>query len=325
MRTSLRNHLLCIVLGPFAGAMFTGPVGAQSSDFPTKPIRIVVPNTAGSLSDLIPRVMGPEMAKTLGQSVIVEVRPGAGQLLGLEYVAKRVPADGHTVVITAVPTLATLPFTVKDLKFDPAKDLPPFSGVLETTLYLGSSAQFPWKTLQELVANARANPGKLNFAAQTGGVRLYCELLNQQFGTTMTYIPYSSSGPMDLAVMSGDVHFAFLGDGQVKAMGPKIRVLALSSAARKSSFPNSSTFAELGLPLQSVLYSFHAPAGTPKIAMDRLYDAASKALLQDEVRASFIKIESEIVNLPPDAVSKRMAETATLYGGIAKKIGLQPE
>lgn len=304
-------------------ALFGSSVFAQ--DFPTKPIRVIVPNNPGSLADLIPRVMSTEMAKSLGQSIVVENRPGAGQVIGFEYVAKRVPADGYTIVVTSVPILASLPYTVKDLKFDPMKDLPALIGVLETTLYLGSSSRFAWKTMQELVANARSNPGKLNYGANSAIVRLYAELLNQHFGTSITYIPYSGSAPLDQAVISGDVHFAFLGDLQVANMGDRIRVLALSGEKRKSQYPDAATFSELGLPLQSVLYSLHVPLGTPKAAFDKLYLAASRALEQAEVRASFAKVQSVTVNLPPDVTAKKVAEVSNLYAEVARKIGLKPE
>lgn len=138
-----------------------GADSTMAQDYPSRPIRFIVPNTPGSSTDFPARIISPAMSKLLGQPIIVENKPGAAQLLGYEYVAKQVPADGYTIAVVTVPALVTLPLTVKNLRFDPLKDLRPIIGLVEQRFLLASSSQESWNTFREMVGYAKANPGKL--------------------------------------------------------------------------------------------------------------------------------------------------------------------
>lgn len=298
-------------------------VGAD--EFPTRPIRLVVPNTPTSNPDIIARVLGPEMSKHLGVPVIIENKPGASQMIGFEYVARQQPADGYALVITAVPVLVSLPITVKDLRFDPVKELPPLAGVIESRLYFGSPSKSPWKTIDELVAYAKANPGKLNYGSTSTITRIYTESLLKHYGINVVHVPYSGNSAMHQALLAGDVHMTFLADGPVTALGEQFRVLAVSGDQRTPVAPSAPTFAELQLPLQSILYTLHVRSGTPQHVLNRLNAAVTWALSQPEVVSQFATMQSKVANLPGDVSAQRIVEVAKVYGDIAKQIGLQPQ
>lgn len=304
--------------------LFAIAAGAASAqDFPARPIRIIVANNPGTTADLVPRVVAPEMSKVLGQPVVVENRPGADSLIGYEYVAKQ-PADGYTMASVLVPGLVTLPLTMKDLRFDPLKDLYPVADIIELKLVLGSSSKLPWKTLREFVAKAKAEPGKLNYGATGANVRLSTESLIGDLGLNMTYVPYAGGGPYIQALAGGEVHFGIIGEAQAISLGEKFRVLAQTGAQRSPVFRDVPTFAELGHPqIAGVIASLNVPAGTPRSVIDKLYAAASAALQHPDVKARFSKLQMEILNRAPEAAAKSLASQAKLFAEIAKKTGFQ--
>jgi len=309
------------------GAAFAAsaiPVGAQ--EFPTKPIRLIVPNTAGTLTDAIVRVLGPELSKQLGQPIVIENKPGAGNVIGLDYVARQVPADGYTIVISSTSSTAMLPVTVKELRFDPLKDLPPFIGLVEGRLFLGTSSLAPWKTFQELVANAKANPGKLNYGSPAPNTLLMTEALLRGLGLTVTHVPYSAGGPYYTALASGEVHMGFVNETITNSMAGKLRVLAVTGDQRHAQYPDIPTLGELGFPsLRSLGFSLNAPAATPKAVFDRLHAAAAQALRQPEVKAQYAKLRLDIIAQSPEAALKSLLDDARLFAGIARQVGLKPE
>lgn len=298
---------------------------AAAQDFPARLIRFVVPSTPTSNPDVFARIIAPEMAKYLGQSVVIENKPGASQMIGFEYVARQQPADGYAFTISSDSVLVSLPLVMKDLRLDPLKELPPFIGVVESKLYLGTPARFAWKSVDEFVAHARANPGKLNYGSTSAITRIQSETLLRQYGLNVVHVPYSGVAPMTQALLAGDIHMAFVGDGPVATLGPQFRVLAVSGDQRVPSLPNVPTFAELQLPLQSVLYSLHVRAGTPKPAVDKLNAAASAALRRPEVLAQLEKMQAKVVDLSAEATAVRLANAAKVYADIARKIGLEPQ
>src|SRR4051812_34173519 len=146
--SSMRSILSVAVLGALCMAC---SVHATAQDFPNKPIKVVIPNAPGTVADLMMRVMGPEMTKQLGQPIVVENKPGAGQVIGYEYVAKQVPADGYTLVTVSVTSLVLLPLLTKDLRFDASKDLPPIIGFMQGRLFLATPSNGPFKSFADVV------------------------------------------------------------------------------------------------------------------------------------------------------------------------------
>lgn len=300
--------------------------GAAPQDFPSKPIRIIAPNTPGNITDLIARIVAPEMTKSLGQPFIVEYKPGAGGVIGYEYVAKQVPADGYTILMGCVPCLAILPATVKDLRFDPLTDIPAVIGLANTRIFFATPSTMPWKNINEMVAYVKANPGKLNFGSSAVITRLYTEAVLKQFNLSVLHVPYPATGPFVQALSTGEVHMGFVGDTTVVGMGDKLRILAVSGEQRQAPYLDIPIFSELNLPLQSVWYTFNVRAGTPRPVLDRLYASASAALRQPDVKAQIAKLRLDVLEGgTPELAANRLAEQGKLYSEIARGIGIRAE
>lgn len=302
------------------------PEPAVAQDYPSKSIRLVVPDSPGTNSDTIVRILTPGMSKFLGQPIVIENKPGAGQLIGLEYVANQVPADGYTITAVTVQVLATMTLFTKEPRFDPLTDLPPVIGLVETGLFFGSSSKLPWKTFQEMVANARANPGKLNYGAPVSVVRLQMEALIRELGLDVIYVPYASAGAYVQGNIAGEVHMGFLGESLALSFGERFRVLAVTGDKRSPLYSKVPTFAELGYPqIRGVATSLNAPARVPKAAIDKLSAAGARALQQPEVKILYEKAKYRILNQSPEAASKVLMEQAKFFADIARKVGIQPQ
>jgi len=306
-------------------ALCAGSVSAQT--FPWKPIRIIVPNAPGVPQDVTSRILGSEMSKLLGQPVIIENKPGSNGT-GYEYVAKQVPPDGHTIASVSVSGLASLPATVKSLRFDPVRDLPPFIGLAEARYVFGSSVKQPWNTFDELVAYAKKNPGKLNYGTSNIQGRLLTEaVMNIGLGLNITHIPYSTAAAQDVALVAGDVHMGFVSEATaVTVLAGKFRALGISGQKRAPGFPDVPIFSELGFPqVRGLSYSFNLPRDVPKPVIEKLYAAASKALTQPEVVALFSKIRWNISEQSTELAAKSLGEEVKTVAEIARKVGIQPE
>ena len=319
----MRRFALIVMLGILPG-LRSGLSIAQ--EFPSKPIRVVVASSPGSSSDLAARVVVPEMSKALGQPVIVENKPGAGQIIGLEYVARQMPADGYTLAVPTVEALVLLPLLTKDLRFDPLKELPITAMIAEGRLVLASAIKFPWKTFGELVAYIKSNPGKLNYGSSSAAIRITTVAITRQFGLDVVYVPYSAGGPYIQALSAGQIEMGIAGVASAVAMGDRVRVLAVTGTQRRPPFLDAPTFAELKLPpLRGTSYSLNSRIGTPKAILDRIHAATARALQQPEVRAALANILLEPVEESIEASAKGLADLAALYGDTVKKAGIQPE
>lgn len=302
------------------------PGAATAQEYPSKPIRLIVAESPGTVTDTMARILSPEMSRLLGQPIVIEYKLGAGSLVGLEYVAKQVPADGYTAISVSVTSLATLPLTVKDLRFDPLVDLPPLIGMAEGRLAFASSPKHPWKSLSELVASARANPGNLNYGASSPQVRFPMLILLQDLGLNVVSIPYSAGGPYIQALVAGEVHMGFLGEAAANGFGEKLRVLAVTGDKRSSISPEVPTFAQLGHPqIPGVGYSLNVPAKLPKVAFDKLSAAASRALADGDVKARIAKLQLDIVDESPETAARKLVAIGKSYADIARKAGIQPQ
>jgi tripartite-type tricarboxylate transporter receptor subunit TctC len=266
------------------------------------------------------------MSKILGQQVIVENKAGAGTIIGFDYVARQAPADGYTVTSVPVESLALLPITTKDLRFDPLKDLSPVIGLSQTSFILGSPSRFPWKNSSELVAYAKANPGKLNWGAPSPYVRVMTEVYLKESGVTAAYIPYSAAGPYIQALASGDIQIGFVSEQQAISLGDKMKVLGITGERRRPPYVDVPTFSELGLPqIRGNTFSLSVRSGTPAAVIEKLYSAASRALQDPQVKLQFSNMQLEITNQRPEVAAKEIAEKARFFAEVAQKIGLRPE
>lgn len=300
--------------------------GSNAQDFPNKPVRLVVASSPGSTSDLVARVVGPELGKALGQPVIVDNKPGAGQIIGLEYVARQAPADGYALAVPTVEGLALLPLLTKDLRFDPIRELPITAMLAEGRLVLGSSVKMPWKTFSEFVAHARANPGKLNYGTSSAALRVTTAAVTRELGLEVVHIPYSAGGPYIQALAAGQIDFGVAGVASAVSMGERFRVLTVSGSQRRPPYLEVPTFTELKLPpLRGTSYSINARAGTPRPVLDRLHAAATRVLQQPEVKTSLANIQLEPVMESIETSARGLADLFTLYTDTVRKAGIQPE
>ncbi len=299
---------------------------ALAQEYPNKPIRAIIGNSAGSPADVVARMMSPDMAQILGQPIVVENRVGASSAIGYEFVAKQ-PPDGYTISVVQVPALAILPATVANLRFDPVKDLPPVIGLAEGRFVLVSASSQPWKTVPEMVAAVKAvPPGKMGYGSPSHLVRLPVEGMLRSLGLTLTHVPYSAAAPYYQGIVVGETQMGLVAESTAAGFGDKLRVLAVTGTRRSPALPAVPTFAELGIPgIPGLRYSLNATSGTPKPIIDKLHSATANVLQRPEIRARFAKLQMDVLGNSPEAEAKELVDMARFLSDTAKAIGIKPE
>lgn len=298
---------------------------AAAQPYPNKPIRFVVASSAGTTADNLARVMAQEMTKTLGQPIVIENKPGAQMIIALEYIISQ-PADGYTVGITGTDAMALLPHVAANLRFNPTKDVVPIASLAEARYAWVGITGKPWKTFNELIAYARANPGKINYGSSAPQTHFPTLVIIDQLKINMLHIPYNAGGPYLQSIMAGTVDVGIVGEGSGRTMGDKVHHYAITGNARIPRLPNTPTFAELGFPrISGPAYAVTVRAGTPKDVADRLTSATLAALQVPEVRAA---LERQLYIITPEDASgaqKKLANQVAFYNEFAQKIGLKPK
>lgn len=327
MNSSLSRYLPARVLLLLALLALPG-LPAVAQDFPSKPVRLITNMPPGGLGDLLGRLLAPGMSKQLGQSVIVDSMTGAGGLIALEHIARRAPADGYSLVITS--QLVTYSVFVKDLRFDPIKDLVPVTTLVEGASLLAAPDAAPFNDYAGLVSYARANPGKLNFGSSglQSQTSLSLEAMKQNHGIQIVNVPYQGAGQYMPALIANDIQLAFYGEFRAvsDARDRKIKLLAVSGDRRLASFRNVPTFVELGIPgIQNYWYAIMVAAATPRNILERLNAATLSALQGQEVKDFAAKSGLYLTGGSPEASLKRISDEALLIADIARKAGIQPQ
>jgi len=298
----LNGLALCTLGACFAA--FAAGVSAQA--YPTKPIRIVVPFPAGGTTDVLARAAAQKLAETLGQPAVVDNRPGAGGNIGAELVAKSAP-DGYTLLMGTVGTHAINPGLYPKLPYDHVKDFAPVILVAGVPNVLVINPALPVNSVPELIAYAKANPGKLNFASSGNGtsIHLSAELFKTMAGVQMTHVPYKGSAPALQDLVGGQVQLMFdnLPSSLALIKGGKLKALAVTSGARAAALPDVPTLAESGLPgfEASSWFGLLAPTGTPSSVIAKLNGEIAKWLAT------------------PEAKEKLLAQGANAAGGTAEE------
>ncbi|HEY4374727.1 MAG TPA: tripartite tricarboxylate transporter substrate binding protein [Burkholderiales bacterium] len=258
---------------------------AQAQAYPSKPIRWVVPYTPAGAYDSIARITGEKLAALLGQQVVIDNRPGADGVVGLEQVAKAAP-DGYTIVIGGLPTHAINPSLFRKLPYNHITDFAPVSMLARAPVVLVVNNQLPVKSLKEFVAYAQARPGKLSYGSSGAGMRLSMQMLISATGIDMVPVPYKGSAPAVSDLIGGQIP-AMIDSVPAELgfiRGGRVRPLAVGSAKRTPVLPDVPTFTEAGVPVESTLwYALFTPAGVPKPVIDRLNGAMVKILAMDDV------------------------------------------
>jgi tripartite-type tricarboxylate transporter receptor subunit TctC len=251
------------------------PTAASAQTYPAKPIRFIVPFTPGGGNDTIARLIGAKLTAATGQQVIIDNRPGAGGAIGAEAAAKS-PADGYTIFLAGVATHGINPNLRKKLPYDPIKDFDAVSLIASAPLLVVVHPSLPVKSVKQLVALAKAQPGKINYASNGAGgsSHMAVELFKMMTGTDLVHIPYKGLSPALTELLSGEVQVMFSSAvamlPQVKA--GKLRAIAMTGGKRSPAIPDIPTVAEAGVPGYETgsWYGIVVPAGTPKPAIDRL-------------------------------------------------------
>jgi tripartite-type tricarboxylate transporter receptor subunit TctC len=279
------------------------PFSAKSQTFPSKPIRFVMPYAPGGSSEILARPIAQELSRTLGQSVFVDFKPGGGTTIGADFVAKSAP-DGHTLVmmLSAHAINATL---MPKLPYDTVKDFAPITIAATLPLVVVVPAQSPIKTFQDLIATARAQPGKLTFASAGPGntSHLSVEYLKSRLGLDMIHVPYKGSGPAIIGLLGGEVNFMFdsLSSSLPQIKAGKFRALAMASARRSRILPDVPTVIESGVADfdVSVWYSILAAANTPPQIVQRLHSEFVRVLRTPDVKEKIESYGYDIVGSTP--------------------------
>jgi tripartite-type tricarboxylate transporter receptor subunit TctC len=304
--------------------------GASAQDYPRKPIRLLVPFPPGGGTDFLSRVVATKLSERLNWVIVPDNKPGAGGNIGLDLASKAAP-DGYTMVTGQADNLAVNPWLYRDLPYDPIKSFAPVAVLADTPIVLVVAAQSPFKTVAELVAAAKANPGKLNFASTGIGTvpHLTGELFQTAAGIKIQHVPYKGASPAMADLMGGQVDMSMASAPSVFSLvdSGKLRAIAVTSAKRASAFPETPTLMEAGYKDfdLSVWYGYLVPAGTPQAVVTRLNTEVNKALSAPDIRERIEKFGANPVGGTPDAFAARIKADHAKWERIVKDSGAKLE
>jgi tripartite-type tricarboxylate transporter receptor subunit TctC len=318
--------------GVFAAALFLlchAELFAQPA-FPSRTIRVISPFPPGAFNDLASRTIALGLQHELGQTVVVENRPGAGSLIGSEFVA-RSPADGYTLLMASNPIMAILPHLVSNLSFDPVKDLTPVSNVAAAPKLLFVRAGLPVESVRDVISLAKAQPGKLTYASAGNGTvgHLSGELFKFTAGVDITHVPYKGSAPALNDLMGGrvDLQFSDIVSSGGLINSDKLRLLAVMTARRVPQLPEIPTFAESGLDgFESYLWNgIVTRAGTPTEILQQLSRAIAASLKRADIAAPMTKLGAQTIGDTPEHFLETITTERALWARVVKATGIKLE
>ena len=320
--------LLLLTLAPgWAPALHAQPAAAGA--YPNKPIRIIIPFPPGDALDTMSRLIAPALTARLGQSIVVDNRAGAAGQLGLELGA-HAAGDGYTIVGGQGGNLVVQPHTYKKLPYDPLKDFVPVAVSTTNFLAVGASLNAPFKTIKELIAHARSNPGKVSFASngEGGFPHMTIEMLRVQGGFSYLHVPYKGSVQILTELMGGRMDATILG---ISALAPhvrsgRIRLLAVTSPTRAEQYPDVPAVAEVLTGFDSRgWFGYVAPAGMPPKIVALLNQEINRAMMAPDVKEKIAVLGMAVVAESPEYFAKLLKSDYDKYGKLIKDIGFQPQ
>jgi len=312
-----------------AGALFALCGGAAAQNYPSRPIHVIVPFPAGQASDTIMRVVGDRLAKSLGQPVIVDNKPGAGGNLGSDQGAKAAP-DGYTLTV-ATAALPISKSVYRKLPFDPAHDFAPITLMTITPLVLVARPDLPAKTVGELVEQAKKNPGKMTFASSGTGTshQLSGELFKTLAGIELLHVPYKGSPPAHVDLMAGTVDIMF---DNIVPVTPQIKqgrlkALAVTTKTRAPSLPDVPTMSEAGFAnFEAVAwFGLLAPAGTPRRIVERLNKETVAILNAPDIRERLAGLGATTIGDTPDEFARFIRSEIDKWAPVVKRAHIELE
>ncbi len=313
---------LCVALCTFG----TFVPDATAQPYPTKPVRFVVPFAPGGGTDIVARVIGQKLTEGWGQAVVIDNRPGAGSTVGTALAAKS-PADGYTLLMSSI-SLAFDTTIYKDLPYDPLRDLAPVARVASQPNLLVVHPALPIKSVNELLAQARAKPGAINYASggSGSGPHLATELLKMLAGIQLTHVPYKGTGPALNDLLGGQVQLmiAVMAPVLPHVVSGKLRGIAVTGAARSPTAPEIPTVAESGVADYefNTWYGIQVPAGTPRDVVQRINDGVLRALQSADVRARFAAGGLEPSGSTPEQFGAMVRAEIAKWTQVAARIGV---
>jgi tripartite-type tricarboxylate transporter receptor subunit TctC len=311
-----------------AAALALTPLLTSAQAWPAKPVTFIVPFAAGSATDQLARALGQSLTEQTQQAVVVDNKAGASGMIAAQAAA-RAPADGYTVLITTNTTHAANEHLYKKLPYDPVKDFAPVTGLGKGGQVLVVNATSPYKSVAELLAAARAKPGKLTFGSGSSSSRIAGELFRQMSGTDILHVPYKSNPLAITDLLGGQIDMMITdtstGVPQIKA--GKLRALGVSTAKRLAMLPGVPTIDEAGVKGYDMGYWFAAyvPAATPAPVVQRLHELLTRGLGTAAVKAFFETSGGEPFPTTPEGLAKFQLDEAKKWGKVIKAAGIEPE
>jgi tripartite-type tricarboxylate transporter receptor subunit TctC len=325
------NHLRRALLGTLAGAALLAVVpAALAQAWPAKPVRIVIGAPPGGTADIVARLLADGLQKEWGQPVIVEPKPGAAGMIAMQDFLGQ-PADGYTLLVSVNALVTEIPHVIK-VRFDPFKDVKPVAELAHSGLVLVANPALPVKNVPELVAYAKANPGKLSYASySTGTISHTMGLeLNKAAGIDLNHVPYKGSPPALQDVMGG--HVALMFDGPATSIpmikGGKVKALAVSGAKRNPALPEVPTFAEQGYPMLDEVgwMGLWLKPDVPADVQARIRQATLKVLTQPAVQTRLAELGNEVGGgATPDELTKALQKAYDKQGATLRALGVKPQ
>ena len=306
------------------------PALAMAQAYPAKPLRLIVPFPAGGPADIFGRFLAQGMSAHLGQAVLIENVSGVGGVLGVDRTAKSAP-DGYTLALNSASTVAIAPFSVPKMPYDPLKDLTLITTVVRVPEVLAVHPALPVNTLAELLAFAKANPGKVNYGSAGSGsiTHLAGELLKAEAGINLVHVPYKGAAPAVNDLLGGQVQMGIFDVPVLLShiRAGKLRALAITSGRRTTTLPEVQTMGEGGYPkvLSDNWYGLVGPAGMPPAILKRLHAAAIAALKAPELIEQYTKVSGVPMPSAPEEYAVYLVQEQKKWGEVVKAIGFKAE
>lgn len=319
------NFLKCLLATAISASWFN--VAAQTRDWPQAPLKIIVPFGAGSGADQVARLIGQELALALGQTVIIDNKPGAGGNIGATAAARSAP-DGLTLFVTTNTTQAANPFLYKQLPYDPIKDFAPIGRIANTPALLVVHPSVPANNLNELIALAKSKPGKMSYASGSAGTLVPGAMLTFDAGIDMVHVPYKSipDGLKDVLAGTVDMMFTDMATGSAQVKAGRVKALGVSSAKPSAMLPDVPAIAGTlkGFELLA-WYAMYAPSGTPQTVIDRLNQVIVTAMAKPEVSSKFAALGLEPMTSTPKQLADFNLSELEKWGRVIKRTGATPQ
>ena len=320
----MKKSLCSLVLAALGVLVAAGAMAAEA--YPSKPVRIIVPFGAGGSTDVLVRIVATRMPEALGQQVVIDNRTGAGGLIGTDIASKSNP-DGYTLLATGSPH-AIFPNLYKNVPFHPLKDFAPIMQIASQPYGLVVHPSLGVKSVKELIALAKKEPGKHNYASsgQGGAMHLFQALFANMAGIDIVHVPYKGSGPVRADLLGGQVKIGCLGLSSIiqNHQAGQLRIIAVTTAERSSELPDIPTIAETLPGYDAALWTgFLAPRGTPAVAIKRIQSELTKLLQTAEVRNAFQRAGTDIVATDPKAFGAFLSVEYAKWGKVVRDLKLQ--